>query len=169
MPRQNPFPPFWNTSPIAAEWQRAPGTISDILISPRVATHVYGLDIAGTGDSEGIIHDEYLASELQDGVEIIAWLAQQSWCDGNDVLTGKSWGGFNALQVAALRPPALKAVITACSTDDRYADDMHYMGGAPLTGTLDWGRVTLAAWAGRRTLSWSANAGERCGWNGSKS
>ena len=45
-------------------------------------------------------------------------------------MMGKSWGGFNALQVAALRPPALKAIITVCSTDDRYADDIHYMGGA---------------------------------------
>jgi hypothetical protein len=33
---------------------------------------------------------------------------------------GKSWGGFNALQVAALNPPALKCIITVCSTDDRY-------------------------------------------------
>ena len=45
-------------------------------------------------------------------------------------MIGISWGGFNGLQVAARRPPALKAIVTLCSTDDRYADDVHYMGGA---------------------------------------
>ena len=59
-------------------------------------------------------------------------------------MMGKSWGGFNALQVAALRPPALKAVITVCSTDDRYADDIHYMGGALLNDNLWWGAIMLA-------------------------
>ena len=45
-------------------------------------------------------------------------------------MMGISWGGFNALQVAALDPPALKAIITLCSTDDRYADDAHYSASA---------------------------------------
>ena len=45
---------------------------------------------------------------------------------------GISWGGFNCLQVAAKQPPALKAVISLCSTVDRYADDIHYKGGCLL-------------------------------------
>ena len=48
-------------------------------------------------------------------------------------MMGISWGGFNGLQIAARRPPALKAIVTICSTDDRYADDAHYMGGTLLT------------------------------------
>ena len=59
-------------------------------------------------------------------------------------MIGNSWAGFNALQVAALRPPALGAIVTSCSTDDRYADDMHYMGGCLLTDTLDWGTMFQA-------------------------
>ena len=55
-------------------------------------------------------------------------------------MIGISWGGFNGLQVAARRPPALKAVITLCSTDDRYADDIHYMGGCLLNENLGWAR-----------------------------
>ncbi|MGC0252725.1 hypothetical protein [Pseudactinotalea sp. Z1748] len=43
------------------------------------------------------------------------------------------WGGFNALQVAARRPPSLGAIATVYSTDDRYTDDVHYMG-APCSG-----------------------------------
>ena len=87
------------------------------------------LDVRGTGESEGRITDEYTEAELSDGVTAIAWIAAQSWCTGKVGMTGISWGGFNSLQVAALRPPALKAIITHCSTDDRYADDVHFMGG----------------------------------------
>ena len=82
--------------------------------------------------------------ELEDACEVIAWLGRQPWCDGRVGMMGKSWGGFNALQTAALRPPALKAIITVCSTDDRYADDVHYMGGALLNDNLWWGTIMLA-------------------------
>jgi putative CocE/NonD family hydrolase len=106
------------------------------------------IDMRGSGDADGLMTDEYLAQELQDGKAAIAWLAEQPWCDGNVGMIGNSWGGFNALQVAALRPPALKAIITSCSTDDRYADDMHYMGGTLLTDTLDWG-ASFWTWIAR--------------------
>src|ERR1044072_3160892 len=94
------------------------------------------VDLRGSGESDGIRLDEYLEQEQSDGVEVIAWLAAQPWCSGAVGMMGKSWGGFNCLQVAALRPPALKAILTVCSTDDRYADDIHYMGGALLNANL---------------------------------
>ncbi len=74
--------------------------------------------------------------EQDDAVEVIAWLAAQPWCTGSVGMIGISWGGFNGLQIAARRPPALKAIITLCSTDDRYADDMHYMGGCLLDDNM---------------------------------
>ena len=110
------------------------------------AANGYGVarvDIAGSGDSEGLIEDEYHRREQDDAVEIIAWLAGQEWCTGVVGMIGISWGGFNGLQVAARRPPALKAVISLCSTVDRYADDVHYMGGCLLNDTLDWGGYFL--------------------------
>jgi putative CocE/NonD family hydrolase len=97
------------------------------------------LDIRGTGESEGQIVDEYPLSEQEDALAAIAWIAQQPWCSGSVGMTGISWGGFNALQVAARRPPALKAIITHCSTDDRYADDVHHMGGCLLSDGFFWG------------------------------
>jgi len=87
------------------------------------------------------LRDEYLPLEQEDGAEVIAWAAAQPWCSGAVGLIGKSWGGFNALQIAARRPPALRGVITVCSTDDRYADDVHYMGGCLLNDNLWWGGV----------------------------
>ena len=102
------------------------------------------LDLRGSGDSDGVLRDEYLAQEQDDAVEAIRWIAAQPWCTGAVGMMGKSWGGFNALQVAARRPPALKAIVTVCSTDDRYADDAHYMGGCHLTENLEWGSVFFA-------------------------
>lgn len=102
------------------------------------------VDMRGSGESDGLLDDEYLPQELHDACEVIAWLAAQPWCSGSVGMMGKSWGGFNCLQVAALRPPALKAIITVCSTDDRYADDIHYMGGTLLNDNLWWGTIMLA-------------------------
>ncbi len=102
------------------------------------------VDLRGSGDSDGLLRDEYLPQEQADACEIIAWLAGQPWCSGNVGMTGISWGGFNGLQVAARRPPALKAIITLCASDDRYADDVHYMGGALLTENEMWSNIMLA-------------------------
>lgn len=99
------------------------------------------VDLRGTGESEGVMTDEYTEIELQDGCDVIAWIAEQSWCDGRVGIVGISWGGFNGLQLAALQPPALKAVVSICSTDDRYADDIHYMGGTLLCEQLSWASV----------------------------
>ena len=99
------------------------------------------VDLRGTGESEGVMEDEYTPLELQDGCDVIAWIADQVWCDGGVGIVGISWGGFNGLQLAALRPPALKAVVSICSTDDRYADDIHYMGGTLLGDHLSWASV----------------------------
>ena len=96
------------------------------------------VDIRGSGDSDGLLADEYTAQEHDDALEIIAWIAAQPWCSGKVGMMGISWGGFNSLQVAARRPPALAAIITSCSTDDRYADDVHYMGGCTLIDTFSW-------------------------------
>ncbi|GAC1305133.1 MAG: CocE/NonD family hydrolase [Steroidobacteraceae bacterium] len=120
---------------------------SDETYHPYFAGHGYAsirVDIRGSGDSFGVMRDEYEPQEQDDALEIIAWLAQQPWCTGRVGMLGISWSGFNALQVAARRPPALRAIITACSTDDRYSDDMHYMGGCLLNDNLDWGTTFLS-------------------------
>ncbi len=102
---------------------------------------VLRIDLRGSGESDGLLLDEYLEQELADGCEAIAWIARQAWCTGAVGLLGKSWGGFNALQIAARQPPALRAILSVCSTDDRYADDVHYMGGCLLGENLVWGAV----------------------------
>lgn len=112
-----------------------------------LAGHGYAgvrLDIRGTGDSEGVLHDEYTVEEQQDGCDAIAWIADQDWCDGQVAMIGISWGGFNGLQIAARRPPALRTVISVGSTDDRYATDIHWVGGCLSKDNFDWSATMLA-------------------------
>ncbi|HEV8439068.1 MAG TPA: CocE/NonD family hydrolase, partial [Methylomirabilota bacterium] len=78
----------------------------DALIHPYLAGHGYAgvrVDLRGSGDSDGVLTDEYLERELADASEVIAWIAAQPWCTGKVGMMGNSWGGFNALQVAARR------------------------------------------------------------------
>ncbi|MBB2202356.1 CocE/NonD family hydrolase [Gluconacetobacter tumulisoli] len=102
------------------------------------------VDMRGSGESDGHLADEYLKQEQDDALEVIAWIAAQPWCSGAVGMMGKSWGGFNCLQVAARRPPALKAIMTVYSTDNRFTDDIHYMGGCLLNDNLWWGSLMLA-------------------------
>ena len=129
-------------------YRKRDGTVErDHMTHPYFAGHGYAgvrVDMRGTGDSEGVCLGEYLQQEQDDALEVIAWLAGQHWCSGKVGMIGISWGGFNGLQVAARRPPALGAVISLCSTDDRYADDIHFMGGCMLTDKLSWGATAFS-------------------------
>ncbi len=135
---QHPVPAILEYLP----YRKRDGTFErDALTHPYLAGHGYAavrVDIRGCGESDGLLFDEYARQEQDDALEVIAWLASQPWCNGAVGMMGISWGGFNGLQVAARRPPALKAIITLCSTDDRYRDDVHFMGGALLTATFGW-------------------------------
>ncbi|WP_234391170.1 CocE/NonD family hydrolase [Nocardia suismassiliense] len=102
------------------------------------------VDLRGSGDSDGVLRDEYLPAEHDDACDVIEWLAAQPWCDGNVGMMGISWGGFNSLQVAAHRPPALKAIVSASATEDLYVDNMHYMGGCLLSDNLSEATVMFA-------------------------
>ena len=101
------------------------------------------VDVSGHGDSDGDFDDEYSPRELAHGVEVINWIARQSWSNGNVGVMGISWGGFNGLQLAAMHPPALKAVISISSTVDRYNDDIHYKNGCLLYSNFYWANTML--------------------------
>lgn len=143
-----PFPAVLEFIP----YRRRDGTARrDAATYPRFAeAGIAGVrvDCRGHGDSEGFFDDEYSPRELADACEIIAWIAAQPWCNGRVGMMGISWGGFNALQVAALRPPALKAVISIASTADRFSDDIHYKGGCLLGANVSWA-ATMLAYASR--------------------
>ncbi len=136
-----------DTNPVPAVLEYIPYRKRDFTAERDVRTHPYfaghgyasvRVDLRGSGESDGVLTDEYLPQELDDGVEVLRWLGEQPWCTGDVGMIGISWGGFNGLQIAARRPPELKAVVTVCSSDDRYADDVHHMGGCLLSDNLSW-------------------------------
>lgn len=119
----------------------------DSMHHPYMAGHGYAcvrVDLRGSGESEGTLTDEYLEQELSDGEEVLAWLAAQPWCTGRVGMMGISWGGFNSLQLAARKPPELGAIIAVAASDDRYLDDVHYMGGCLLGDNLSWASTMFA-------------------------
>ncbi len=139
-----------NRNPVPAIFEFIPYRKRDFMRSRDEPMHRYfalhgyasvRVDVRGSGDSDGILDDEYSPREHDDALAIIAWIERQPWCSGAVGMTGISWGGFNALQVAARNPPALKAVITLCASDDRYADDAHYRGGCLLNENMQWGSI----------------------------
>jgi uncharacterized protein len=97
------------------------------------------VDVRGSGDSDGVMVDEYASPELNDGVAVIAWLARQAWSNGSVGMRGISWGGINTLQVAAMAPPELKAIMPMGCCDIRFTDDAHYIGGALGQTNFQWG------------------------------
>jgi putative CocE/NonD family hydrolase len=121
--------------------------LRDSVNHPYMAGHGYAclrVDLRGSGDSEGVLDDEYLEQEFCDGEDVLEWIARQSWCTGRTGMMGISWGGFNALQLAARRPPSLGAIAALSYSDDRYADDVHYMGGCLLSDNLSWASTMFA-------------------------
>ncbi|MFW5915638.1 MAG: CocE/NonD family hydrolase, partial [Planctomycetota bacterium] len=135
------------SDPVPAILEYIPYRKNDLTAERDIPHHTYlaghgyacvRVDLRGSGESEGVLKDEYLQQELDDGLEVLAWIAGQPWCTGRVGMVGISWGGFNGLQIAALQPPELFAVISICSTDDRYADDIHHMGGCLLGDNLSW-------------------------------
>ena len=125
-------------------WRRA----SDITRGEWFAARGYALcrvDVRGTGSSYGVALDEYTADETRDGYDAVEWLAAEPWCDGNIGMWGISYGGFTAIQVAAIRPPHLRAIVPVMATDDRYLDDIHYRGGCPTVSELSQYAVSQVA------------------------
>lgn len=85
-------------------------------------------DVRGSGHSEG----EYLGwvspQEAQDGYDLIEWIAEQPWCDGNVGMVGISYFGTIQLLVAAEQPPHLKAIMPWNAPADFYRESTHHGG-----------------------------------------
>jgi predicted acyl esterase len=54
----------------------------------------------------------------QDGYDIIEWIANQPWCDGNVAMMGASGYGVMQWTTAPLNPPHLKALVVLATTDN---------------------------------------------------
>ncbi|HUG29594.1 MAG TPA: CocE/NonD family hydrolase [Candidatus Limnocylindria bacterium] len=140
-----PMPAILNIDPYRKDdWQAG----WDLALASYLAGHGYAycrLDVRGTGSSGGVALDEYTEAETLDGHDTVEWLAAQPWCSGAIGMWGLSYGGFTSIQVAATRPPHLRAIVPIQATDDRYTDDVHYVGGAMTVSELSQYAVSQVA------------------------
>lgn len=101
---------------------------------------VFRVDLQGSGDSEGVLTDEYTDEELACCIQVIEQIAAHPQCDGNVGMLGTSWSAINSLMVTAHDncPSSLKGVLVMCGNDDRFNDDVHYKGGAMMQDNIGW-------------------------------
>ena len=89
--------------------------------------HVIG-DLRGSGGSEGEHIGNYNAGGVplgQDAYDVIEWVAEQPWCDGNVGMIGISYFGSMQVLAAAERPPHLKAIFVSGGHFDFYETTYH--------------------------------------------
>jgi uncharacterized protein len=139
------FPAILEMIPYGKDnWRRAVDTTRGEWFAAR-GFALCRLDVRGTGSSGGVAIDEYTADETRDGLDAVEWLAARPWCSGSIGMWGISYGGFSAIQVAALGPPHLRAIVPVMATDDRYLDDVHYRGGCVTVSELSQYAVSQVA------------------------
>jgi putative CocE/NonD family hydrolase len=100
---------------------------------------VVNADARGCGHSEGI--GKLLSrQEAEDTYDLVQWIAGQPWCDGNVVMLGVSYLAITQYAVAALQPPALRAICPWEGWTDAYRD-LTFPGGVREFGfTRLWSR-----------------------------
>lgn len=95
------------------------------------------MDVRGRGDSDGSFTP--YVNDASDGVDAIAWLAEQDWCTGSVATIGGSYGGLIQWLTALHRPPALKAMIAMVSPSDPFVE---FPTGTTVPMMLSWHRMT---------------------------
>lgn len=95
------------------------------------------MDVRGRGDSDGDFWP--YVNDARDGVDVIAWLAEQEWCSASVATLGGSYGGLTQWLTAVQRPPALKAMIAIVSPSDPFVE---FPTGTPVPMMLSWHRLT---------------------------
>ncbi|MEC3957371.1 CocE/NonD family hydrolase [Nocardia sp. CDC153] len=109
------------------------------------------VDVRGTGTSTGA-WDFFSPREQLDYVEVLRWVREQPWCNGDIAVMGLSYGAISALHTAAQRPEGLRAVF-AIEAGENPPRELGLTGGALTPGMLVWilgvnGAKWIPAWPG---------------------
>lgn len=129
----------------ACKWGIVEAGDTEFFVS-RGYVHVL-TDVRGTGYSEGK-YDICQKKEQEDGYDLVEWIAQQLWCNGNVGMLGVSYFAFIQYLVVAQQPPHLKAIFPHDGWGDMYRDVSHH-GEILLHG---WPQTRLIP----RMLAWNA-------------
>jgi putative CocE/NonD family hydrolase len=71
------------------------------------------VDVRGRGNSEG--HFRPLIQEAEDGYDVVEWLAQQPYCNGQVAMWGGSYAGYDQWATAKEHPPHLTTIVPVAS------------------------------------------------------
>lgn len=91
-------------------------------------------DMRGTGASSGWLVD-FMPRLGEDGKELVDWIAEQPWCDGNVGMKGASYLGWSQTATAMFKPKALKCIIPTVIPLDGFSGEV-YPGGIYLQGFM---------------------------------
>ena len=114
------------------------------------------IDVRGTGRSPGLMN-LYSSQETKDFYECIEWAGVQSWSNGRVGLNGVSYLAMNQWQVAALRPPHLKAMCIWEGCSDFYREFYRHGGIHCLFGDLWYNKYVLPIQYGLGNRGWKSN------------
>jgi len=127
------YPAILGMAPYIKEIQQQPPSLSHNIEAgatyffvPKGYVHVIA-QVRGTGFSQGQ-WSLYDIKEQQDGYDLVEWIAQQPWCDGNVGMIGDSYFAMIQYLVAAQQPPHLKCIVPCDGATDIYRD-FCYQGG----------------------------------------
>ena len=111
----------------------------------RLVRHGYvacAAGVRGSGASFGRCDGLFSESETDDAAELVAWFADQPWCDGNVGMYGGSYLGITQYMAASEAPPALKAIVPDVAAFDMY--EIVYPGGIFRRDTFQhWSDLTV--------------------------
>src|SRR3970282_1827600 len=140
------FPALVTTSVYTRQLQRSvvalgqnEAGISEFWV-PRGYAHVI-VDVRGSNDSEGH-YDLFGPQEQEDLYDIIEWVAQQPWCNGNVGMSGASYMGRTQLFAADQQPPPRKAISPCDAACDFYRDACFH-GGIATNFTTHWTQFVM--------------------------
>jgi predicted acyl esterase len=84
-------------------------------------------DVRGSGKSDGA-YGYFDRREQEDYCEIIAWIADQDWSNGNVGGIGQSYYAVAQWLMACANPPALKCIVPYDGAIDPYRDQVYHGG-----------------------------------------
>ena len=91
---------------------------------------VVNVDAPGTGFSTGDNNFMFVKEGGEDGKEVIDWIGEQSWCNGNVGMAGNSGLAMSQWVIAAAKPNHLKCIAPWEGSSDLYRENV-CVGGIP--------------------------------------
>ncbi|MCC6226055.1 MAG: CocE/NonD family hydrolase [Microthrixaceae bacterium] len=114
---------------------------------------VLGVNMRGTGCSDGGAFDLFSPKWGTDGRDAVEWAGTQDWSDGNIGMVNWSYAGIGQLFAAVEQPEHLKAIVPGMVVTDPYRD-VGAPGGVPNTVfPLGWWAFIQEQWGNARATA----------------